>query len=138
MIRNAVEADIARLVEIRNGVAENKLSDPAKVTVDDYRWFISNPGIIVWEEAGRIVGFSAADLRDGSIWALFVDQAFERRGIGQALFERAVAVLKNAGFTRLRLTTDPQTRAESFYRAAGWDVVGEEGGEIVFERTISL
>lgn len=48
---------------------------------------------VVWVEDNNIVGFSAADPRDGSIFALFVEEAYERRGIGRALFERACKVL---------------------------------------------
>jgi hypothetical protein len=43
--------------------------------------FIDNPGIFVWEEDGGIVGFSAADPRNGSIFALFVDEAYEGRAV---------------------------------------------------------
>jgi GNAT superfamily N-acetyltransferase len=131
MIRNANESDIPRIVEIRGAVHENKLRDPSRVTVEDLRWFIANPGIFVWEEDGGIVGFSAADPRDGSIFALFVDPAFEGRGFGRLLFERACAVLRNAGCERMWLTTSPGTRAEKFYLKAGWKVT--EGDQFVFE-----
>jgi GNAT superfamily N-acetyltransferase len=133
MIRNANESDIPRIVEIRGAVHENKLRDPSRVTVEDLRWFIANPGIFVWEEDGGIVGFSAADPRDGSIFALFVDPAFEGRGFGRLLFERACAVLRNAGCERMWLTTSPGTRAEKFYLKAGWKVTGVEGDQFVFE-----
>ena len=136
MIRKAIEADIPRLAEIRAAVRENRLRDPSRVTIGDYQWFIANPGIFVWEEGGRVVGLSAANPRDGSIWALFIDEAYERRGIARLLFERACAVLKNAGCTRMWLTTEPGTRAEKFYRTAGWTVVGVKGDELVFEKSV--
>jgi len=72
MIRNANESDIPRIVEIRAAVHENKLRVPSRVTVEDLRWFIANPGIFVWEEEGGIVVFrpltqeTAAFLR--SLW----------------------------------------------------------------------
>ena len=99
MIRRATENDIPRITEIRNNVRENKLTDPTRVTIEHYRWFISNPGIFVCEEDGRVLGFSAADPRNGSIWALFMDQAYEGRGIARALFEQACAafVRRNPG-----------------------------------------
>jgi len=133
LIRRATQGDVIRIFEIRNTVHENKLDDPARVTVEDVRSFIADTGMFVWEDAGQVVGFSAADPRDGSIWALFVDPAHERRGIGRALFERACAVLWQAGYTRLWLTTDRGTRAETFYRAAGWKVTATRGNELVFE-----
>jgi len=48
LIRKAAGADIPRLMQIRNGVRENALRDPSRVTMEDYRWFIDNPGIFVW------------------------------------------------------------------------------------------
>jgi GNAT superfamily N-acetyltransferase len=133
LIRRATEHDVARIFEIRTNVRENKLDDPAQVTVEDVRSFIADTGMFVWEDAGQVVGFSAPDPRDGSIWALFVDPAYEGRGIGRALFERACAVLWQAGYMRLWLTTDRGTRAEAFYRAAGWEVTATSGNELVFE-----
>jgi ribosomal protein S18 acetylase RimI-like enzyme len=63
-----------------------------------------------------------------------VEEDYEGRGIGQALFERACGVLVEARSPRMWLTTWPGTRAEQFYRRAGWRVVGAEDGNLVFER----
>jgi ribosomal protein S18 acetylase RimI-like enzyme len=63
------------------------LTDPTLVTDEDYARFEEHAGIWVWEEDGQILGFSAGDTRDGTIWALFVDPTCERRGIGRALFD---------------------------------------------------
>ena len=134
MIRKAGKTDIPRLKEIRDTVRENKLGDPSRVTTEHYYWFIDNPGIFVWEEEGKIVGFSEADPRDCSICALFMDEAYEGRGIAQALLERACNVLRDAHCSRMWLTTDPGTRAERFYRRAGWRVTGSRNGELVFEK----
>src|SRR5260370_19868199 len=118
-IRRARSEDHARITEIRNTVRENILRDPSRVTVADYKWFEQNPGVWMWEEDGQILGFSAADTRDGSIWALFMAPGHERRGIGRALFEKALDVLRQNGHRTAWLTTSPGTRAEGFYRAAG-------------------
>ena len=123
-IRRARQGDHPRITEIRMGVKENILRDPSRVTIEDYIWFRDNPGIWVWEEDADILGFSAADTRDGSIWALFVDPGHERRGIGRPLFEKALDVLRQDGHRTAWLTTDPGSRAEGFYRAAGWKVIG--------------
>jgi len=133
LILRATEQDIARIIELRAGVSENILSDPSKVTLEDIRWFIANPGIFVWEENGEVAGFSAADTRSGFIWALFVDEPYSGRGIGRTLLECACQTLKSAGFERIRLTTDPATRAERLYRRAGWRLIGEQDSELLFE-----
>jgi GNAT superfamily N-acetyltransferase len=132
-IRRARLGERDRITEIRFAVRENRLGDPSRVTAEDYAWFTENPGIWVWDEDGQILGFSAGDPRDGTIWALFVDPAHERRGIGRALLEAACDALRQGGHRSAMLTTDPGTRADRFYRAAGWIVVGDsERGELVF------
>lgn len=120
-------------MEIRAGVRENRLRDPSRVKLEDVRWYVGNPGLFVWEEDGKIVGFSAADPRNGNIFALFIEEKYEGRGIGRALLERACNVLIEARCPRIWLTTWPGTRAERFYRKAGWRVTGADNGNLVFE-----
>jgi GNAT superfamily N-acetyltransferase len=121
-------------MQIRHAVRENRLSDPGSVTAADVAAFIARAPVWVWEEAGTVQGFSAADLADGSIWALFVDPDHEGRGIGRALLARACASLREAGHTAATLSTGPGTRAERFYRAAGWRAAGRKpDGEVMFE-----
>jgi GNAT superfamily N-acetyltransferase len=92
----------------------------------------------VWDDGGKIVGFSAADTRDGSVWALFVDPAHEGRGIGRALLARVCTALRGAGHHVARLGTAPGTRAERFYRRDGWTAEGLDArGEMVFRKSIA-
>jgi ribosomal protein S18 acetylase RimI-like enzyme len=93
-VRKARSADIPRLVQIRSSVRENILSEPSRVTMADYRSFIDNSAIWTWVEDEQIVGFSAGDPRDGTIWALFVDPSREGRGIAQILLPLACATLR--------------------------------------------
>jgi len=133
LIRRATEADRARISEIRFSVKENILRDPTRVTPDMVTWFIDNPGIWLWEEDGKVLGFSAADTRDGTIFALFIDPGHEGRGIGRALFAKALESLREAGHTTGSLTTQPGSRADRFYQRAGWKAVGtSERGERIF------
>src|SRR5258706_4991186 len=123
-IRRADRDDWPRIHEIRSAVQENRLSDPRLVTDEDMAWFTDNPGIWLWEDQGRIAGFSAGDTRDGSVWALFVDPAREGRGVGRALLQAALNALRHAGHNTATLSTGPGTRAEQFYRRAGSVVIG--------------
>ena len=107
MIRKAILSEIPRLIEIRGAVRENRLSDPSRVTLADYTWHITHAPIYVWEDAGLIKGMSAGDPRNGSIWALFVDHAFEGQGIGQALILAACTSLGAAGHRIAKLSTEP-------------------------------
>jgi ribosomal protein S18 acetylase RimI-like enzyme len=137
MIRKAILSDIPRLVEIRGAVRENRLSDPGRVTLADYVWHIEHAPLFVWDDAGVIKGLAAGDPRDGSIWALFVDPAFEGQGIGQALIRAACASLAAAGHRVARLSTDPGTRAERFYLCNGWRPGGyTDRGEVVFVKEL--
>jgi GNAT superfamily N-acetyltransferase len=136
-IRRARHDERDRITEIRFAVRENQLGDPTLVTAEDYAWFTEYPGIWVWEEGRQIQGFSAGDPRDGTIWALFVDPSLERRGIGRALFEAACDTLRGAGHRTAMLTTEPGSRADRFYRAAGWKVVGNSTkGELIFRAVL--
>lgn len=133
-IRVAVDADIPEMHRIRLAVRENRLADPSWVQPDDYRRMIAEDGRgWVAEADGRMVGFAVADLRRANVWALFVDPAFEGRGAGRLLHDRMMDWLFAAGAERVWLCTDPGTRAEAFYRAAGWRNAGEQRGEARYE-----
>src|SRR5215471_17435097 len=88
-IRRAVPRDFSRIIEIRQSVRENRLSDTGLVTAKDCADFIERSEIWVWEEDDAVQGFAAGDVRDGWIWALFVAPGHEGRGIGQALMPLA-------------------------------------------------
>ncbi|MCC7275205.1 MAG: GNAT family N-acetyltransferase [Alphaproteobacteria bacterium] len=132
-VRLSCRGDIPRLFAIRHAVAENRLSDPEAVTPEDCERVIGEAAMFVWEEDGDILGFSAADPDDGSVWALFVAPGQDGRGIGRALLARACERLREAGHGVATLRTGAGTRAEGFYRAAGWiEQRRDDKGEIVF------
>jgi len=84
----------------------------------------------------RIVGFAIVDLVDHNVWALFIQPGFEGKGIGRKLHNDML----NWNFEKTDATiwsgTAPGTRAEKFYRTAGWKEVGTHGkGEMKFEMT---
>lgn len=132
-IRPATIDDFPRLVVIRGAVRENLLSDPGRVTLRDYQEHLGPAGQTwVHEEAGDILGFSAATLATATIWALFVHPDHEGRGIGRRLLNCAVDWLWSQGATQVGLATGAGTRAEGFYRAAGWREASAANGEIRF------
>lgn len=136
MIRTATRADLPRISDIRLAVRENVLSRPEKI-VGAVEYLIDRDAFWVFDEAGAIHGFSSADPRDGSIFALFMDQASEGRGIARQLLDAACRHLAAAGHTRAWLSTDPGTRAERFYRHQGWTETGHTAdGEIRFEKAL--
>lgn len=134
--RAAVRVDIDAMHVVRCAVRENRLSRPDRITPDDYRAMLERDGRgWVAEVDGRIVGFAVADVRRFNVWALFVDPEHERRGIGLALHDvMMVWFFAQPGVERVWLTTAPGTRAEGFYRRAGWRACGLDAhGEMRFE-----
>ena len=132
--RQAVTTDIPEMQRIRRIVKENILSDPSRVTDADCEDFINNRGRgWVCEKNGRLLGFSVADLRENNIWALFVDPDFEGMGIGRSLHALMLDWYFAQTVADVWLGTSPGTRAEIFYRRAGWREAGVNGAEIRFE-----
>jgi|SRR5687767_2542402 ribosomal protein S18 acetylase RimI-like enzyme len=135
-IRRATDADISQMHDVRMSVRENRLADASGIQPHDYAAMLRiGPGWVC-EVDQRVVGFAVADLSRCSIWALFVHPDYERRGIGRMLHDAMIGFLFDRGMTRVSLTTDPDTRAERFYRAAGWVYAGRmQNGEHRYELT---
>jgi GNAT superfamily N-acetyltransferase len=133
--REATLADIPAIQVVRNAVKENVLSDPSRVTDQDCAEYISGRGKgWVCEAGDAILGFAIADLEDDNIWALFIHPDHERRGIGKRLHDTMLDWYFAQGKERVWLSTSPATRAEQFYRKAGWQEAGKtSSGEIRFE-----
>jgi len=72
-----------------------------------------------------------------NIWALFVDPGLEGRGAGRALHDAMIDWIFGEGLERVWLGTEPGTRAERFYRSAGWRYIGNESGDARYELTAS-
>lgn len=132
--RRAVLSDIPAMSQVRLAVRENVLVDPSRIPPSVYEEYLEERGRSwVCEIDGRVVGFSAADRTDASIWALFVLPALEGRGIGKELLRLATEWLFGLGHRRVTLTTTAGTRAERFYRARGWEPgSSDESGDVVF------
>jgi len=136
-IRAAEVKDIPQIQVVRNLVKENRLSDPALVPDSDVEDYITRRGRgWVCEINGQIVGFAIADLVDNNIWALFIHPGFEKLGIGKKLHDEMLNWYFSQTDKTVWLGTSPKTRAELFYRKAGWKEIGMHGkGEIKFEMT---
>jgi len=136
-IREAELKDIPQIQIVRNSVKENTISDPSLVTDQDCKNFLFNRGKgWVCEDSDRIVGFGIVDMKEKSIWALFVHPEFENRGIGRKLHDTMLNWYFAKTNEKIWLSTSPDTRAEIFYRKSGWTENGVHGkNEIKFEMT---
>ncbi len=137
MIREAKTEDIQQIQVVRNAVTENTLSDHNLVTDEDCQTFLTVRGKgWVYELNNEIIGFSIVDLKDNNIWALFLKPEFEKQGIGQQLHDIMLDWYFEQTKETVWLGTSPMTRAEKFYRKAGWKEIGTHGkDEIKFEMT---
>lgn len=81
--------------------------------------------VVCAEVSGDIVGFFALTHDDDAaeLDHLWVTPDFIGRGLGRALFERAVEMAQQEGHCRLRIVSDPNARG--FYARMGAVVVGE-------------
>jgi GNAT superfamily N-acetyltransferase len=136
IFREALVTDIPAIQAVRNAVKENRLSDPALVPDRDVEDYMINRGKgWVCETGGRIVGFSIVSVRDRNVWALFLEPGFDKKGIGRKLHELMIDWYFAQTSDTVWLGTAPGTRAEIFYRKAGWKEAGMHGKEVKFEMT---
>lgn len=138
--REARLTDIEQMNIVRSSVHENKLSNPALITPEHYMIYLTDRGKgWVCETRNRVVGFAIVDMIDHNVWALFVLPGFEGKGIGKELHDDMLSWYFAHTQSTIWLGTAPATRAEKFYRKAGWKEVGIHGkGEIKFEMTIDM
>lgn len=135
VFREARLEDIKQIQRVRNSVKENVLSNPALVTDEDCENYLTDRGK-GWVCVNRniIVGFSIADLKQNNIWALFVHPEYERLGIGKKLHQLMLDWYFSQTKNTVWLGTEPNSRAEKFYKKAGWKAAGKHGKvEVKFE-----
>ena len=132
-LRLATVDDIPLMHRIRMAVRENRLVHTvvghedyvAAITIDGRGWVV--------EANGAVPAFAVARHSNANVWALFVEPGFEGRGFGRALHDAMLAYFREQGCCRVWLTTSPATRAERFYRVAGWRFAGVMADEVRFE-----
>ena len=132
-LRTATSADRPELGRVRMSVNENRLSDLSVLNPGDIDRVLSDGSAWVCEVNDQIVAFAMADRLNANVYALFVEPGYEGHGIGRRLHDTMMNWLFEAGVPDVWLSTDPTTRAERFYRRAGWTAEGTRpNGEIRF------
>jgi GNAT superfamily N-acetyltransferase len=134
LLRVAVRDDITPIQRVRHAVRENRLTSRV-ITDDEVREHLEvlGRGWVV-ELDGTVRAFAIGNRRTANVWALFVEQGHERCGFGRQLHDTMMAWFWAEGVPRVWLSTGAGTRAEAFYRAAGWRDAGLTArGEVRFE-----
>lgn len=139
IFREATVNDIPQIQAVRHSVKENVLSNPALVTNDDCKEYITNRGKgWVCEVGNHVVAFAIADLAGNNIWALFVSPEYEKKGIGKKLHNIMLNWYFSQGKENVWLSTAQETRAEQFYKMNGWRNAGmQKNNEVRFEMNIT-
>lgn len=137
IFRRATIEDIPCMHVIRLSVQENILSDQGCITANDYQVFITDKGAgWVCAIADKIVGFLIVDLKENNVWALFVHPHYQAMKIGKQLHDLMLNYYFQHTSKTIWLSTDPNTRAEAFYRKNGWQQRGYYNNEVKFEHTL--
>ncbi|MGY1595157.1 GNAT family N-acetyltransferase [Geodermatophilus sp. SYSU D00708] len=98
----------------------------AEPEVDTWRPRVAEPGFLVAERDGRVVGFARADAGTGEVAYLYVDPDEQGRGTGRLLLAAVLDRLRSAGHRRARLRTEERnTGPRRFYESDGWRATGE-------------
>jgi GNAT superfamily N-acetyltransferase len=126
-LREAQISDIRQIQLVRNSVKENTLSDPALVTDKNVEEYLTIRGKgWICEIDKNIVGFSIADLKEHSVWALFVKPEHEGKGVGKKLHDTMLDWYFSQTKEKISLGTSSDTRAEKFYKLSGWTETGRK------------
>jgi ribosomal protein S18 acetylase RimI-like enzyme len=132
--RQAIPEDIPQIQIVRNSVKENHLSNPNLIPDDLVEEFITKRGKgFACEIDKKIVGFSIVDFVENNVWALFLLQEFEGKGIGKKLHQLMLDEYFSKTKETIWLSTEANSRAETFYKKQGWKNAGFLGNEVKFE-----
>lgn len=132
--RQAIPEDIPQIQIVRNSVKENQLSNPNLIPDDLVEEFITKRGKgFVCEIDDIIVGFSIVDFVENNVWALFLLPEFEGKGIGKKIHQLMLDEYFSKTKETIWLSTEANSRAETFYKKQGWKNAGLHGNEVKFE-----
>ena len=132
--RQATTEDIPQIQIVRNSVKENQLSNPNLIPDQLVEEFITKRGKgFVCEIDKKIVGFSIVDFVENNVWALFLLPDFEGKRIGKKLHQLMLDEYFSKTKETIWLSTEANSRAETFYKKQGWKNAGFLGNEVKFE-----
>jgi len=140
IFRKMVRDDIARCIEIRTSVRENRYSMEALVKEGITEALVAqmldttHQGWVC-EVYGQIVGFSIGNKETSEFWVVAVLPEFEGRGIGKRLTVLTQEWLWASGCGEIWLWTSPDTstRAYALYKNLGWKDCGVQEGQRIMK-----
>ena len=121
-IRPATNQDLPAIGQIYRQF----LADSAPLSMAFWESLLAAQGLIVAEVDDRVVGFGTVDLQaNEQIRQLYVDPAFQGKGIGGRILTRLEEIAQTGGLDRLTLHATPG--AVAFYQRAGYNPIAIDG-----------
>jgi GNAT superfamily N-acetyltransferase len=131
VIRPATPADAAAIADVQARAWQRAFADiidpdatpvPEETAPRFADVIAADGGVLVWDQAGRVVGFAALD--GNELVGLYVDPPAQGAGVGSALLAAAVAALRAAGHAEAFLWTfEANGLARALYERDGWERV---------------
>ncbi|OON37034.1 GNAT family N-acetyltransferase [Izhakiella australiensis] len=100
--------------------------DPGSWRLEDFDRIIIGERVWVAIEQGHRVGFAAVSVSDNFLHSLYIDPAWQRRGIGNALLDEVEASFTSTGALKC---LSANTAAQAFYIQRGWQMVSHGESE---------
>ncbi|MEM3399994.1 MAG: GNAT family N-acetyltransferase [Candidatus Micrarchaeia archaeon] len=116
VIRNAKLSDIPKISHI---VKERF----GKENTDVKEFYNPNSIVLIAQVGRRTVGFVRVDVSDCAIVGIAVEKSFSHRGIGTALLNSAIMLMRNMGKTKIKLNVAHANPAKRLYTRAGFFTV---------------
>lgn len=120
-IRLATDSDIDCMRKIRMQSSDNPVASANDISDRNYHFYLHKYGRVwVYLDNKQIVGYCICSTKESSIYALFVDQTYQRQGIGRQLLNHCLAWFKQNQFSEIYLATASNSQACHFYLSQGW------------------
>ncbi len=135
MIRRATIADVPKIVKVED------LSFPVPWPDFFFKAHLNNPGFVVYEREGNILGYAIIGNSKGRahLQNIAVHPQFRRQGIGAELIEWCIDLVKLYGYREMVLEVrEKNTASQNFYSNSGFKVSGTVEGYYVDENAVIM
>ena len=126
-MREPTTADLPRLRELFLDARRKTFhwNDPAIYKLSDFDTETEGETLLLADVRGAIAGFVAWWAPENFVHHLYIDSAFQRRGLGQLLLQGCLDRL--GGKAQLKCVAR-NTPAVAFYQALGWRILQTDTG----------
>jgi ribosomal protein S18 acetylase RimI-like enzyme len=144
VIRKAQSSEAAEIARIINAAfeVEREFRQGERTSREEMSRLMERDLVLVAEDGGRLVGavHTVVDGKTGYFGMLSVDPQVQRKGVGRALLAAAEDHCRNAGCTRMTMSTgEDRTELIPYYERVGYHVTAiEPSTSPAFKRPIRV